>query len=327
MANTDPSRLGQINAAGSTDALLLKIFSGEVRMTYESVTKARKLFLEKVGKGKTVTFPMIGDASASYHVAGENILDTANAYLSKIKHNELVVNADEILQSSTFVADIDTLKNHFDVRSQYSSRIGTALAEKTDKAIFQKAVLAARTASTITGGNGGSILDESLCAVNASKLIDVIHKAVQKLDEKNIPSTDRYLVLSPQYYYLLVNDSTNNASRVLQNVDFRSAGSIARGDIGPEVAGLRVIKTNHMPKANILAEVGDNNTYSGDFHQTVALVAHKEALAICDWKGVTSEVVRKPELFGDLLVSSLVMGVGILRPESAIEIIDSTTFV
>ena len=35
MANTDPSRLGQVNGAGDVNDLFLKVFSGEILTTFE----------------------------------------------------------------------------------------------------------------------------------------------------------------------------------------------------------------------------------------------------------------------------------------------------
>ena len=118
MANTSPSRLGQVNGSGDANALFLKVFSGEILTTFEEQNIMKDLHMVRtISSGKTAQFPVTGVADAKYHTVGEDIVDSSNSYLSTIKHAERTINIDDVLIASTFIANIDELKNHYDVRS------------------------------------------------------------------------------------------------------------------------------------------------------------------------------------------------------------------
>lgn len=54
MANANPSRLGQANSAGATDALFLKVFSGEVMSAFNARTvMADKTRVRNITSGKS----------------------------------------------------------------------------------------------------------------------------------------------------------------------------------------------------------------------------------------------------------------------------------
>jgi len=129
MANTTPSRLGQVNVAGDANQLFLKVFSGEILTTFEEFNVMKDLHtIRTIANGKSAQFPVTGIATAAYHTPGQNIADSTNSYLSQIKHAEKVITIDDVLLASTFIANIDELKNHYDVRSIYAKELGKALA-------------------------------------------------------------------------------------------------------------------------------------------------------------------------------------------------------
>ena len=136
--NTTASRLGQINASGDVDALFLKVFSGEILTTFEEMNVMKGLHtIRTISNGKSAQFPVTGIATAKYHTAGENIADAGNSYLSQIKHAEKVISIDDVLLASSFIANIDELKAHYDVRSIYAKELGKALAKRFDLATMK----------------------------------------------------------------------------------------------------------------------------------------------------------------------------------------------
>lgn len=154
--NTNPSRLGQINATGDALALFLKKFAGEVLTTFTTDNVFSGLHMMRtIDNGKSAQFPLTGIATAKYHVPGENIADSGNSYLSNIKHDEKVINVDSLLLSSVFVPSIDEMMNHYDVRSIYSTELGRALAKKFDQNVAR--VIALAGAATSNVANGGSV--------------------------------------------------------------------------------------------------------------------------------------------------------------------------
>ena len=110
MANgaTSPSRLGQVNLTGDTDALFLKVFSGEILTTFEELNVMKDLHMVRtIQSGKSAQFPLTGIATAKYHTPGDNIADAGAGYLSGIKHAEkIITNSRTTMMSVAF-----TLRN------------------------------------------------------------------------------------------------------------------------------------------------------------------------------------------------------------------------
>ena len=168
MANATPSRLGAANGAVANfdqkNALFLKVFAGEVLTAFDETNVMKDLHVSRtISSGKSAQFPVTGKANAAYHTVGTPLLGTQN-----IKHNEIVVNIDDVLIADTFIANIDEAKNHYDVRAEYSRLLGMALAKQFDVRCLQLGVLAARASATVTGGNGGTAITDADAATNGA---------------------------------------------------------------------------------------------------------------------------------------------------------------
>ncbi len=132
MANATPSRLGAANGAvanfAQKNALFLKVFAGEVLTAFDETNVMKDLHISRaITSGKSASFPVTGKANAAYHTVGTPLLGA-----QAIKHNEIVVNIDDVLIADTFIANIDEAKNHYDVRAEYSRLLGMALAKQFD---------------------------------------------------------------------------------------------------------------------------------------------------------------------------------------------------
>lgn len=339
MANGDTtaSRLGQINSAGDVDALFLKVFSGEILTTFEEANVMKGLHtIRTIANGKSAQFPVTGIATAKYHTAGENIADAGNSYLSSVKHAEKVITIDDVLLASTFIANIDELKNHYDVRSIYAKELGKALAKRFDLATMKTLVAAARSATTITGGNGGIAIDGGEAAdFSAAVIQEKLFEAAQKLDENDIPNDgQRYAILKPADYYKLLQGAGDNV--VVNNRDFGGRGDVATGNI-PMVAGIRIFKSNHLAdvavaeasqdqdddNANNDVFGGSGTGYNGDLSKTFIIGGHPSAVGTVKLLDLATESDYKLELQGTLFVAKYAMGHGVLRPEAAFEIKDA----
>ena len=312
MANATVSNLGQVNASGDTNSLFLKIFSGEVLATFMRENKMLGMTsVRTISQGKSAQFPVIGTTSASYHTAGNEITGT------QVKHNEKVINIDDLLISNAFLANIDEAKNHYDVRSIYSSEMGRALANKVDQHLVQLGVLASQASATITGGSGGSVITDADANTSAASLITSIFDAAQALDEKDVPSQDRWCVVTPAIYYNLVENDK------ILNRDFGGANGVYSDGTVIRVAGINIVKSNTAVAAfadNSSAISGTNNTYNVDASNHVALVFHKSAIGTVKLMDLAMESEYDIRRQGTLMVAKMALGHGILRPESAVTI-------
>jgi len=136
MSNATISSIGQVNSSGDANALFLKVFSGEVLSTFQKENQMLGMTnVRTISNGKSASFPVTGTVSSSYHTAGAEITGQA------VKHNEKVISIDDMLLADTFVAEIEELKSHYDVRSIYSKEMGQALANTVDKHLLSLAIL------------------------------------------------------------------------------------------------------------------------------------------------------------------------------------------
>ena len=342
--NSQPSRLGLSSVAGSTDvdALFLKVFSGEIITVFEENNVMMPLHrVRTISSGKSAQFPVTGVAGANYHTPGESLLSTGDGgnpenskYLSKFKHNEKIVYIDDVLVSSVFVADIDEMKNHYDVRSIYSTEIGRALAYTADKALLRTAIIGARRGTNRFGDATATYLGTQTSVGNSTPdLVDALIAVAQKMDERNVPSSDRYAVLPPAEYYKLISGDNDAINRDYGN---DANGSLASGQV-VSVSGIRILKSNHLPTANesvnqstlfgsdqIKNDVSGNaNTgYSGiNFSNNRGIVFHREGLATVKLMDLSVESEYIMERMGTLMLAKYAMGHNVLREECLHELI------
>jgi hypothetical protein len=318
--NFDATRLGLINNAGGgsfagDNAMFLKVWAGEVLTAFRKATVFEALHkVRTISSGKTAQFPIIGVNSASYHTPGNQIIGNQQ------KVAEATVNIDDKLISSVFLADIDEAKNHYDVRSQFSAEMGNALAYTFDKNVAAVIAKAARTAThfntDLPGGTRIKIIASSKAAITGAQLATALFAAAQKMDENNLPEGERYCCLAPAEYYKLVQTTD------VINRDWGGQGAYADGTV-LKVAGIDIIKSNHLPTTNRSAVTGENNAYDADYTKSVALVWNPGAagtVKLMDLKMETTGSDVHALWQGTFMVASMACGTGILRPDCAIEI-------
>ena len=320
MANATVSRLGLVNNSGTGyDALFLKVFSGEVLTAFSenNIFNDSLHNVRTISSGKSAQFPVTGTATAAYHTVGTPLVG-ANQILA----NEKIISIDDLLIAQSFVANIDELKNHYDVRSIYAQELGKALAKRYDENVAKVIANASRASTTLTNGNGGLVTtlgsgNTTSANVSGDELAAAIYDIAQAFDERDIPPTDRFCVLPPAEYYKLAESATRTV-----DVDFNPGGngSFASGKV-QMVAGIPVMMSNNVPQSNVGSEVsGTNNSYAGDDSKTIGLVFHRSAVGTVKLMDMTTEISGSDYGImyqGTLMVAKYALGHGILRPECA----------
>lgn len=263
---TPASRVGQ-NLSTGTDMneLFLKVFSGEILTAFETSTIMKGLHtLRTISSGKSASFPVTGIASANYHTVGNSILETeasgSSKYLSDIQKTEKQIFIDDMLVSSVFLANLDELKNHYDIRSIYASELGKALAKRFDIATMKTLFGASAASANISGVTAaGSRITSGVDHSTAQGIIDSLYAVAAKLDENEAPSEGRFAILAPSTYYKLItsdNVAVTNAggfgagqggTSVVGGFNVKSPfeGATASGVV-PMVAGISLFKSNHL---------------------------------------------------------------------------------
>ena len=321
MANASPVKFGNANSGATRDdALFLKVFAGEVITSFDRASKTQGAdMVRSISNGKSATFPVMGRIGASYHAVGTEITG------SDINHNEKVITINDLLISSVFVSNIEEAKNHWDVRSAYSTEIGRALAFQKDKHILQTIGQASLASASITGGDATTnIVNTGIAsatdATAANAMIDSIFAAAKELDANYVPSEGRKCFMRLEEYYKLAN-ATNAV-----NVDFSGNGSIAEGKVH-KIAGIELIPVAHFVNSNVTSGTDAGSATNGgstpqavDLSNFVALVSHPSAVGTVKLMDLAVEKEYDIRRQGTLMVAKYSMGHGVLRPEAAVGI-------
>jgi hypothetical protein len=323
--NFDASRLGVVNTTtdgswAQDNNLFLQVFAGEVLTAFRKATIFEPLHtVRTIASGKSASFPIIGLNSAAYHTPGTMMIG------SRVKHAEAVIKIDDKLTSNVFIADIDEAKNHYDVRAPYSAEMGNALAYTFDRNIAAMVAKAARTATNfntdLPGGTRIKIVATSKAAITGAQLATALFSAAQRMDENNLPENDRYCVLAPAEYYKLVQTTD------VINRDWGGAGAYSDGTV-LKVAGITILKSNHLPTTNRSTASGEQNDYSANFTDSVALAFNKQAVGTVKLMDLKMEQTGSDvhALWqGTFMVASMALGTNILRPDCAVEIYTATS--
>lgn len=321
MANASPVKFGNANSGATRDdALFLKVFAGEVITSFDRASKTEGAdMVRSISNGKSATFPVMGRIGASYHAVGTEITG------SDINHNEKVITINDLLISSVFVSNIEEAKNHWDVRSAYSTEIGRALAFQKDKHILQTIGQASLASASITGGDATTnIVNTGIAsatdATAANAMIDAIFAAAKELDANYVPSEGRKCFMRLEEYYKLAN-ATNAV-----NVDFSGNGSIAEGKVH-KIAGIELVPVAHFVDSNVTSGTDAGSATNGgstpqavDLSNFVALVSHPSAVGTVKLMDLAVEKEYDIRRQGTLMVAKYSMGHGVLRPEAAVGI-------
>lgn len=341
------NRLGQINGANDARALFLKVFSGEIISQYESKCVMKDLVRTRsIATGKSASFPLYGSATAKWHTPGDNILEAASGYLTNFKYAERILTLDNMLTANTLISDVDELINHWDVRSPIATELGRALAYAYDRFAMSTFWAAANEVSPIsaTSANGtalaGQVISKGTTDPTGAQIVDSLYEAQVALDNKDVPVDGRFCVVRPEQYQVLLASPTTLATSPRFSKDFGSGvGDVSKGTAATvEIAGFRVLKSNLFPKESLIANTtlfananavtdvygangtGYGGTAGGAYSMLKAwgICGHADAIGCVKKFDVTTEMERKIEYQGTLVVSKMMAGFGVLRPECAI---------
>mgnify|MGYP003638892999 FL=1 len=323
MSNASPVKFGNANS-GSTrdDALFLKVFAGEVITSFDRASKTQGAdMVRSISNGKSASFPVMGRIGAAYHAVGAEILGDA------VNSAEKVITINDLLISSVFVSNIEEAKNHWDVRSAYSTEMGRALSFQKDKHILQTIGQATLASANVTGGDAttnvvNTGIASSTDATAANAMIDAIFAAAKELDANYVPSEGRKCFMRLEEYYKLAN-ATNAV-----NVDFSGGanGGVASGKVA-RIAGIELVPVPHFVTGNVTATTEKGSaTNGGSFPQAVnltnfvALVSHPSAVGTVKLMDLAVEKEYDIRRQGTLMVAKYSMGHAVLRPEAAVGI-------
>jgi hypothetical protein len=260
-------------------------YAGEIAAYGDSVRiiKEPEITVYQYERGADVTKTALTDQEVTL------VIDTANAF-------------------KFIVDDIETNMSHVNFRDVATSSAAYALRDAFDTGVIATMfagvsasspnhILGSDSATDLAAGtfDGTGNLDIGFGSSEHDP-IDVLSRMARLLDEQNVPEEGRWFLASPEFYEILVQSSSK-----LLSVDYNAGqGSIRNGLVSSgKLRGFDMYKSNNIAATSNAAGQ--------------CLAGHMSATATA--QTITStEVIRDPDSFGDIVRGLHVYGATVLRP-------------
>ena len=231
---------------------------------------------------------------------------------TKLTDQELSLVVDSAKAFKFIVDDIETNMSHVNFKEVASSSAAYALKDSYDAAVIATMfsgisssspdhVLGSDSATDLAAGtfDGTGNLDIGL-GTSEHDPLDVMARMARLLDEQNVPEEGRWFVASPDFYEVL-----GQASSKLLSVDFNAGqGSIRNGLVSSgKLRGFDMYKSNNIASTSNAAGK--------------CLAGHMSAVATANTI-LSTEVIRDPSSFGDIVRGLHVYGAKVLRSEALV---------
>ena len=171
-------------------------------------------------------------------------------------------------------------------------------------------------ADFVTGGSSSESVSVGVKGTFTATPLEVLNRFNRVLDEANVPSEGRWVVIDPYFKEKLLDENSR-----LVNTDWNRGGGegLNNGRISADkIRGFRLYESNNLPRIGTgpgtIATAGSSTNYG------VIIAGHDSAVATASQINKT-ENFRDPDSFSDIVRGLQVFGRKILRPESLVRAI------
>ena len=234
---------------------------------------------------------------------------------TKLTDQELTLVVDSAKAFKFIVDDIESNMSHVNFKEVATASAAYALRDSYDAAVIaamfsgvstsspDDALGADASAATQTMGQhqgGSNSIDLTGSDGTGADPLDVMAFMAKLLDEQSIPEEGRWFVAPPSFY----NELSQSGSK-LMSVDFNAGqGSIRNGLVSSgKLRGFDMYKSNNVAAAS---------TATGKI-----MAGHISSTATAQTI-ISTEVLRDPSSFGDIVRGLHVYGAKVLRPEALV---------
>ena len=230
---------------------------------------------------------------------------------TRLTDQEITLVVDSAKAFKFIVDDIETNMSHVNFKEVASSSAAYALKDSYDAAVIATMfagcsssspdhILGADSATDLSAGvfDGSGAAD--LGTSGETDPLDLMARMARLLDEQNVPEEGRWFVGSPDFYEVL-----GQSSSKLLSVDFNAGqGSIRNGLVSSgKLRGFDMYKSNNIAATSNAAGK--------------CLAGHISSTATANTI-LSTEVLRDPTSFGDIVRGLHVYGAKVLREEALV---------
>ena len=230
---------------------------------------------------------------------------------TRLSDQEISLVVDSAKAFKFIVDDIESNMSHVNFKEIASSSAAYALKDAYDAAVIEKMFLGCSAASPnhILGSNaadklGAGVFDGTggvdLGQTGETDPLDLMARMARLLDEQSVPEEGRWFVAGPDFY-----EQLGQSGSKLLSVDFNAGqGSIRNGLVSSgKLRGFDMYKSNNIAAAsNVTGK---------------CLAGHMSSTATANTI-LSTEVLRDPTSFGDIVRGLHVYGCKVLRDEALV---------
>ncbi len=234
----------------------ITMFASEVHHAYQAESKLRDTVRLKTGVvGSTAKFPKVGKGVATQVTPMTDVVPLNTAF-SKV--TATLTNYSAAEYSSIF----DQAKVNFSERQELVQVCAKAIGRRLDQMIID-AVDGAGTSLTVANSIGGS---------NTNLNVAKIREAKKKLDAKNVPSSDRFMLIHGNNLGSLLSETQATST------DYVTTRALADGALD-SFLGFKIITIGDMDENGLAIDGSSDRT---------CLAWHKSAVGLAE--GISSKV-------------------------------------
>ena len=237
----------------------------------------------------------------------------ADTTQTKLTDQEISLVVDSAKAFKFIVDDIETNMSHVNFKEVASSSAAYALKDSYDAAVLSTMfdgvsatgpdhVIGADAAAG-TAGVGETTASVDLGSASEVDPLDLMARMARLLDDQSVPEENRWFVASPDFY-----EELSQSGSKLLSVDFNAGqGSIRNGLVSSgKLRGFDMYKSNNIPGLT---------TATGQ-----CLGGHISSTATANTI-LSTEVLRDPTSFGDIVRGLHVYGAKVLRDDALVKAI------
>lgn len=299
--------LGTNHVTTTTAATFIpEVWSDEIVASYKKNLVLANLIKKMSFKGKkgdTVHIPSPTRGTASAKTAGNQVS------LIAATEGEVVVSINNHYEYSRLIEDIVEAQALASLRGFYTEDAGYALAKQVDTTLIQLA-RGARGGNAANAAYSGGIIGSTGAAYtsgtsNAAAIADAgIRKAIQILDDQDVPMDGRSLVVPPT-----ARNSMLGIARFTEQAFKGNGTTLMNGEFG-DIYGVKVYVSTNCDTA-----AGNSTT------DRVALMFQRDWSVLVEQIGVRSQTQYKQEYLGTLFTADTLYGAAELRDGSCVPMI------
>ena len=230
---------------------------------------------------------------------------------TKLTDQEITLVVDSAKAFKFIVDDIETNMSHVNFKEVASSSAAYSLKDSYDAAVLSTMFsgVSASGPDHVIGADaaaGSAGVGETTASVDlgvASEVdpLDLMARMARLLDDQSVPEENRWFVASPDFY-----EELSQSGSKLLSVDFNAGqGSIRNGLVSSgKLRGFDMYKSNNVPSVS---------TATGQ-----CLAGHISSTATANTI-LSTEVIRDPSSFGDIVRGLHVYGAKVLRDDAMVK--------